>query len=65
MRVAASRVIHTRTTHEESDIDDTSGEDSETGDEREENGTILLALTVSLNKVRPTLDICNWTESAR
>jgi len=34
MRVAASRAIHTRTTHAQSDIDDASGEDSETGDER-------------------------------
>ena len=40
MRVAASREIHTRTTHAQSDIDDASGEDSETGDEREKNGTM-------------------------
>jgi len=65
MRVAASRAIHTRTTHAQSDIDDAIGEDSETGDEREKNGTMLLALTASLNRVRPTLDTCNWTESAR
>jgi len=34
MRVAASRAIHTRTTHTQSDIDDASGENSETGDVR-------------------------------
>ena len=65
MRVATRGAIHTRTTHAQSDIDDASGEDSETGDKRGKNNTMLLALTASLNRVRPTLDTCNWSISGR
>ena len=40
-------------------------EESEGRDEGEIYSTIMLAFTACLNKVRPTLDTCNWTESAR
>jgi len=40
-------------------------EESEGRDEGQIYSTILLAFTASLNKARPTLDTCSWTESAR